>query len=524
MKAKHSVSQSEQVHTSDLPETLAAALFLHRQGLALLPIRPGTKEPHHDVLKAVHGSTEWAPLAQRRASLPEVLAWFHHDPHCQLAVIAGPASGNIAILDVDKLDEAGELVDRLEALGGPVAETPRPGRHFWIRQRGPIPNGDLRLPDGRKVGEIKSGYNHAGKLAGAYVLVPPSLHPDGGAYRWMPRRGLDASIPELSAADLDALLRGAAAPDANAAVSPPRGECRKYAYSYLRHPADGPEEFVKKLQRHPAFIEGAMRVLGVGSVRIGQAFRCVLHNERRPSAALYQLEDGSVLYHDFHRRGGNEWWTLAEVFAAKVTGQLRELRGKPEHTVWILRLAVEAGVIEPAKVEAPEAPADLSPVARQVYDGFIYLLQCKWLYEPAAATAFSWRFAQGWCGGLGERQVRTAMRELLRRGLLRIVGEHPGPFGKKQALFLPGLVARAGGAKAEDKPARRTWTSKAVKQAIRAARLEDKPSTPCAECGGTLFWTIKPRAGVKLNWVCETCLPPPNERVVWTRVSVPPPS
>ncbi|HEY8415855.1 MAG TPA: bifunctional DNA primase/polymerase [Thermaerobacter sp.] len=514
-----SVAQTLQPDTPNSPSLLETALFLHRQGLALLPIRPGTKEPHTDVLRAVYGSTEWGPLAQRRASLPEVLAWFQHDPNCQLAVIAGPASGNIAILDVDKLDDAGEMLDRLEALGGPVAETPRPGRHFWIRQRYPIPNGDLCLPGGRKVGEIKSGYNHEGKPAAAYVLVPPSLHPDGDAYRWKPRRGLDAPLPELSAADLDALIRGDAAPAADADIPPSRAEVSKYEYSYLLTPADRPEELVKQLQRHPAFIEGALRLLGLERVRIGQAFKCILpgHDERRPSAALYRLDDGSVLYHDFHGREGHDWLTLAECYAALLTGRVRKL-SKPEHTAWILRLAVDAGVLEPAKVEAPEPPADLRPAARKVYEGFLRLLSIKWLHTPNAATVFSWRFAAGWCG-VSERHAGEAMRELLRRGLIRKVGEHKPARGRPQALFLPGLAARRGGAKDADKPAR-PWARKAVKDTIRAARArKDSPAEPCAKCGGTRFWRLYARKkGEYPQWICESCLPPPHDAVEWCEV------
>jgi len=518
------VHQQETPDTSNPPEALATALFLHRQGLALLPIRPGTKEPHHDVLKAVHGSTEWGPLAHRRASLPEVLAWFQHDPDCQLALIAGPASRNIAVLDIDDLDAAGELLDRLAALGGPVVETPRPGRHFWIRQREPIPNQPLYFR-GRKVGELKSGYNRDGKPAAAYVLVPPSLHPDGKPYRWQTRRGLDAPLPKLSTAELFALL------DADTATMPAVGfrpSAEPARYAYLRElPSDDSASRLRQLQASPAFVEGALRLLGLGDVKMGRKFCCILpgHEERHPSASIGQQADGAVVYRDWHapKRGGPQWWTLGEVFAAKVTGQLRELRGRPEHAVWVLRLAIEAGVLEPAKVEAPEPPDDLSPVARKVYEGFLYLLRCKWTYEPAAPTTFSWRFAAGWCGGLGEWQVRTAMRELLQRGLIRVVGQYKGAYGRMQALFMPGLIVRTGGVKAEDKPARRPWTRKAVQNVIRAARVrEDRPAAPCAECGGTRFWTVKPRAGGRPLWVCESCLPPPHERVVWCRVSARP--
>ncbi|HEY8449125.1 MAG TPA: bifunctional DNA primase/polymerase, partial [Bacillota bacterium] len=117
---------------------LETAVFLHKQGLALVPIRPGTKEPHADVLRAVHGTSELRPFTLRRASLPEVAAWFAEDEDCQLAVLAGAASGGVGFVDVDDPDAAADLVRALYALGGPVTITPRPGLRFWFRQKEPI--------------------------------------------------------------------------------------------------------------------------------------------------------------------------------------------------------------------------------------------------------------------------------------------------------------------------------------------------------------------------------------------------
>jgi len=33
---------------------------------------------------------------------------------------------------------------------------------------------------------------------------------------------------------------------------------------------------------------------------LGKSFKCVLHKEKKPSAALYKRKDGSIVYHDFH--------------------------------------------------------------------------------------------------------------------------------------------------------------------------------------------------------------------------------
>ncbi len=55
-------------------DRLAAALALRARGWALLPIQPRGKEPHYDVLNAVHGDRGWKPLAERLASPPEIRA------------------------------------------------------------------------------------------------------------------------------------------------------------------------------------------------------------------------------------------------------------------------------------------------------------------------------------------------------------------------------------------------------------------------------------------------------------------
>lgn len=472
-----SVSHTEQVYTpEDRPNStnlLETALLLHRQGLALLPIRPRSKRPHVPVLKACYGTDKWGHLAKQPAGEADVAKWFRLDRNCNIAVIAGPASGDVAFIDIDDPDGASKLLSRINSLGGPAVQTPRPGFRYWFRMREPIPNSNLYLPGGRKVGEILTGYDASGEIAGKYALVPPSSHPDGGQYRWLTlQRDSTAPLPEFSAADLASLLEECGV-TAKASVASrkvdvasrkvaalPTSDTSKWCIdrkrphdlptsdtppSYLRHLDAAPEK-VRELLRSPDFIEAALRRLGLDGIEFGRSFRCVLpgHEENHASVTLFQLEDGSVLYHDFHERDGEQWYSLAEVYCAQVSGRVRKL-SKPEHATWMLRLAVDAGVLQPAHVEAPKAPVDLPPSARTVYAGFLQLLAVKWLYTPNVPTAFSWKFASSWCG-LPERQVGQAMRELLRRGLIRKVGEHRTAQGRVQTLFLPGLAVHQGGA------------------------------------------------------------------------------
>jgi|GEM_PF-2663809 len=63
--------------------------------------------------------------------------------------------------------------------------------------------------------------------------------------------------------------------------------------------------------------------------RLGQAFRCPIHNERRPSASFYKADNGVVVFHDFHASSHGleeEFYLLPELYhALKSGGELRKL-------------------------------------------------------------------------------------------------------------------------------------------------------------------------------------------------------
>jgi hypothetical protein len=130
-------------------------------------------------------------------------------------------------------------------------------------------------------------------------------------------------------------------------------------------------------------------------------------------------------------RSGVAWYTLPDVRASLAYGQAVRLRG-PSVATWQLRLLVEAGILEPYPVAARPLPAEVRPAIRLVYEGFLFLLACKWRHTPQVPTPFSWRFAAAWCG-VSERQVGEAMHWLRAQGWLRQVGQYRG-----LALFLPG--------------------------------------------------------------------------------------
>jgi hypothetical protein len=192
-------------------------------------------------------------------------------------------------------------------------------------------------------------------------------------------------------------------------------------------------EGLRMLFQRPDVALRCASVLGAPTPRVGQGFLCILpgHAETQPSASLHwDPKTGAIMYRDWHVRSGIEWYTLPDVRASLACGQAVRLRG-PSVATWQLRLLVEARILEPYPVPARPLPPEVRPAVRKVYEGFLFLLACKWWHTAQAPTPFSWRFAAAWCG-LGERHVGKAMYWLLAQGWLRQVGWY-----RNMALFLP---------------------------------------------------------------------------------------
>jgi hypothetical protein len=157
-----------------------ASEYLDR-GWAVLPLRPASKEPHHEVLREVHGTTKWKPLAERRASRPEIQAWFDRDPATQVGVILGQPSGGLVVVDQDK------PVSGLKHPPGPTVQTGR-GRHLYA------------LAD-RRTATVKHAWGEV-RGDGSYVVAPTGMHPSGAEYLWRVRPE-DCELPNLADFELD---------------------------------------------------------------------------------------------------------------------------------------------------------------------------------------------------------------------------------------------------------------------------------------------------------------------------------
>jgi hypothetical protein len=362
---------------------------LHNTGLNVLPVDPETKRP-------LLPWSRWQTERQSRADL-DALRRAH--PGAAAAVVLGGPS--LALADVETDSAAGERSLRKAGLPLPptaVFSSPR-GSHRLYRTSGRLPRRVGALPD-------------VDLLGSGYVIVPPSA----GRSWVLDLAHLQDLPPEWAeVACRRQCRRGARAPEPPPSSLQVTPSAASRSYDLLA------------AETHPDFLPAVGRVLGVPTAGVGVAFRCILHAERRPSAALWRRQDGTVHYQDFHT---GRTLTLAEVFAARVTGKVRLLRG-PELAVWKLRLLVAAGLVTPAVVNAPPLPVGVPRAVQRVYRGFLELLACRWVYTPGAPAPFTWRFAARWCR-VNERTAAAALRDLLRRGILM----KTGTWGRT-ALFLP---------------------------------------------------------------------------------------
>ena len=389
-------------------DTLLAALAHERRGWSVLPL--SGKGPNTRLIRGSRGRSSWRSFREQRASEDEIRDWFEHEPDTNVGLVCGQVSDGLAVVDVDLEAETATL---------PATATVATGRgqHFYYRSSEPLRSRDFDW------GELRA--------EGRYVVAPASRHESGCRYCWL------ASPDEVPLADFDDV------DFERATAGLTRQICPTVRESYGAYKASTPitqvEQMVSsrlaELDLDESIALAMAAALGIPPLPYGTAFDCVIHGDRNPSAALWRAENGSVLYHDFHRRGREgEWLSLAQVRAARVG---RPFACGPELAVWKLRLLVEAGLLEPVSLEA-HVPGGEEEFVGAVWRGFLLLVGCRWLVEPGAGAPFARRFASAWCE-LPEWQLREGFGRLVRLGLVVLAGEESG-----LALWLPsGLLPGA---------------------------------------------------------------------------------
>jgi len=157
------------------------ALAYAQLGWAIFPCRPGEKTP-----LTPHGVKD----ATRDES--QIQAWWDRWPNANLAVACGEPSG-VYVVDVDVSEKANgwSSLNGYEIPKTVRQDTPSGGAHFFFRTDNPPANKNSFLP----------GIDIRG--TGYYVVLTPSLHPNGQRYTW----SNDLSPWDIQSAEFPALFR-----------------------------------------------------------------------------------------------------------------------------------------------------------------------------------------------------------------------------------------------------------------------------------------------------------------------------
>lgn len=153
-------------------EMLAAALSYAARGWRIIPCRPGQKIPLTE-----HGCKDATTDAAT------ITAWWTRWPTANIALACGPGSGVYVIdvdLDIEKEVDGWGSLEEFPALPATVRQnSPRGGAHFLFRSDKPPRNKNCFRPGI----DIRS--------EGYYIMLAPSVHPNGKVYEWAQGAGPD---------------------------------------------------------------------------------------------------------------------------------------------------------------------------------------------------------------------------------------------------------------------------------------------------------------------------------------------
>ena len=158
-----------------MSEFLKAALLYLKLGFSVIPIRAREKKP----------LLAWEEYQNRRATEEEIKAWRSRWPDSNIGLTTGEVSG-LVVFDLDSIeakDKFKELIPDYDLATVPRSRTGKGWQLFFKHPGTPIRNRAGIIP----------GLDVRGD--GGYVVVPPSIHPNGKVYRW--EIPINGELPEL---------------------------------------------------------------------------------------------------------------------------------------------------------------------------------------------------------------------------------------------------------------------------------------------------------------------------------------
>ncbi len=393
------------------------------RGWSLLALRG--KKPHHRVNKEIYGTAVLGELPESTTAA-DVEAWLGVDPHLNLGIRMGQASGGLVVIDVD-IPIAKELLPRT-----PIVRTKR-GVHVYT-----VANRSVK-------GTAVSGRGEV--LSRGYSTAPPGTHPDTGQMYWWERSLQETPLIDFDHPSIERFLRDVLGEgeylDYSSNTSSPSSQIHNWTKegpSTLHTCTRGTycdvhvDELTNCWDRHQDLVREFCASV---PIPLRGTFRCVLpgHEERRPSASLYETR-GQWVYHCFHHRSDdmrNGFLTLSSVFASIQTGHTRQRRGAKQ-AFWVVRLLERLGALVPVEVPELDLPPGLTSRAYVIYDGF--LERCR--LGGGAPVPFTHRFAERWCDLSDSPSTGRAINQLMEIGAMVLTG-----FEGKTRFFQPGEQLKA---------------------------------------------------------------------------------
>jgi hypothetical protein len=157
-------------------DRLHQALTYRRRGFSVIPIKSKDKRP----------MVAWESYQKEPASEATIKHWIESWPNANIGLVTGAISDCIVIdLDSDEArDKVKSLVGDYDLQAVPRTRTGKGWQLFFKHPEVSIPNRTGVLPNMDVRGD------------GGYVVVPPSIHPNGKEYTWeVPLNGHLPQIP-----------------------------------------------------------------------------------------------------------------------------------------------------------------------------------------------------------------------------------------------------------------------------------------------------------------------------------------
>ena len=147
--------------------TLEYANYYHEKGFSVIPLKPRDKTP---------AIPKWGEYQKRRSTIEERTAWFASGQN-NIGIVTGFVSG-IDVIDFDTKEAMKNHLDFIQST--PVSATGK-GCHAFVQHLDGVRNFQKR--------EDLKGIDL--RADGGYVVAPPSFHPNGKQYAFLPNRSLD---------------------------------------------------------------------------------------------------------------------------------------------------------------------------------------------------------------------------------------------------------------------------------------------------------------------------------------------